>query len=132
MGIQSFLMNETFVVVDSKQKANLELNRETLYPDIDRDYHGFKSCELMAIHDFDRDWSTWEVHPCGDEVLVLLSGGISLQLRIDDQDQRVTLSSVGQSVIVPQGIWHTAQVPETAKVLFLTPGEKTQNREEPN
>ncbi len=131
MAIESFLMNESFVVIDPTLQANLEPNRDSLYQEIDQNYQGFRSCELMAIHDFDDDWSTWECHPCGDEVLVLLAGEISLQLRFTDGDQQITLSTIGQSVIVPKGIWHTAQIKVAAKVLFLTPGEKTQNRESP-
>ena len=43
----------------------------------------------------------------------------------------VTLSEPGYYVIVPRGVWHTARVREPTQMLFVTPGEGTENREEP-
>ncbi len=131
MAVDSFLLSETFVVIDAAFQASRELKRESLYQDLERNYAGFRSCELLSMHEFCEDWTSWERHPCGDEIVVLLGGEICLQLRFRDGDQWVALSRVGESVIVPKGIWHTAQVATKAKVLFFTPGEETQNQTDP-
>ena len=34
-------------------------------------------------------------------------------------------------VIVPKAIWHTAKVHATTTMLFVTPGQDTENRETP-
>ena len=45
-----------------------------LYQDLDTDFAGFTGHVLIAVHEFSGDWPTWEVHPAGDEIVMLLSG----------------------------------------------------------
>ena len=104
---------------------------DTLYAELDERYGGFAGHSLIACHTFDSDWPTWEVHPNGDEFVMLLAGEAELVLATADGDKRVSLSESGQFVIVPRGTWHTARVQESARMLFVTPGEGTENREQP-
>jgi len=46
-------------------------------------------------------------------------------------DQTVRLSEPGSFVIVPRGTWHTATVRKPTQMMFVTPGQDTDNREEP-
>ena len=46
-------------------------------------------------------------------------------------DESVSLSEPGHFVIVPRGTWHTARVNTEAQMMFITPGEGTENREQP-
>jgi hypothetical protein len=39
----------------------------------------------------------------------------------------VVLETPGSFLLVPWNTWHTAIIEETASVLFITPGEDTQN-----
>ncbi|NMO21235.1 cupin domain-containing protein [Pyxidicoccus fallax] len=78
--------------------------------------------------DFTEDWATWERHPAGDEVVVLLSGKADLILEVDGREQRVTLQKPGEFVSVPKGVWHTARTSTPCSMLFVTPGAGTENR----
>lgn len=99
----------------------------TLYASLDRDFNGFRGHVLIAEHAFNANWTTWERHPAGDELVVLLSGYAELVLRTDAGDTSVKLQASGEYLIVPRNTWHTARVPEQARMLFVTPGEGTEN-----
>jgi oxalate decarboxylase/phosphoglucose isomerase-like protein (cupin superfamily) len=68
------------------------------------------------------------MHPAGDEFVCLLSGQVEFILEQDSGETKVQMSIPGEFVIVPQGIWHTAKVQTPSSMLFVTPGEGTQNR----
>lgn len=84
---------------------------------------------LVTTHAFDADWGVWEMHPHGDEVVCLLSGSVTFVLEMEDKESTIELSEAGSFVIVPKGTWHTARVSAPSRVLFITAGEGTQNRE---
>ncbi len=71
-----------------------------------------------------RDWPTWEMHPAGHEILVLLSGEMDLLLMEPAGQRRVALSP-GSSFIVPPGTWHTARVKGPGELLAITAGRGT-------
>ena len=73
------------------------------------------------------NWGHWEMHPAGDEVVYQVSGISELVLEADDGEERVRLAA-GRFVIVPQGVWHTADTVEPGEMLFITPGAGTQHR----
>ena len=100
----------------------------SLYADLDRDFGGFGGHTLVSCHDFTRSWSSWERHPAGDEIVMLLEGGARLRLDADGGEQVLLLEAPGSYVIVPRGVWHTADIDRPARLLFLTPGEGTENR----
>ena len=83
---------------------------------------------LVMQFDFNEDWSTWEMHPAGDEVVVLLSGTALFVLDVNGREEHVQLSVPGEFVMVPRGVWHTARIATRASMLFITPGEGTENR----
>ncbi len=122
-------IEKDFIVLDADKKATLEPFNSTLYERLNRHYDGFKGCELIACHNFDQDWPTWEAHPNGDEVVMLLSGKAELVLQLAEGEQSVTLEEAGAFVIVPKNVRHTARISEQAKMLFITPGEGTENVE---
>ena len=101
----------------------------TLYGDLDRDFAGFKGHILVSAHEFSADWASWECHPAGDEIVLLLAGRATLVLETPDGEQQVTLEEPGSYVIVPRGTWHTARVNSRTRLLFITPGEGTANRD---
>lgn len=49
-----------FVVLDPEQRAIPVTRTDTLYEELDRRFHAFRGHRLMAVHDFDEDWPTWE------------------------------------------------------------------------
>jgi len=68
-----------------------------------------------------------EMHPDGDEVLVLLSGSVTILLEDRDPPREVQLAP-GQAFIVPGGIWHRVVLSEPSQLLYITPGPGSQHR----
>ncbi len=101
------------------------------YETLDRDYDQFRGHVLIAAHSFDSDWSTWEKHPAGDELVVLLSGAAELVLSEAGGERCIALSTPGEFACVPKDTWHTARVSTPTQMLFLTPGEGTENAANP-
>lgn len=85
---------------------------------------------LVSLHSFDVPWSTWEMHPMGAELVVCVRGTITLHQEYSEREggvRTVTLE-VGEAVINPPGVWHTADVSGPATALFITAGMGTENR----
>lgn len=120
-----------FVVLSPAKKASIEIADATLYQRLDSRYGNFKGHELIAVHEFEKDWDTWEIHPHGDEVVLLLSGQITMTMNLPHGQESVTLSDAGSYIIIPQGVWHTAATNTKSKLLFVTPGQDTDNKEIP-
>jgi uncharacterized cupin superfamily protein len=72
-------------------------------------------------------WDTWERHPAGEELVVLLSGRVDVVQDVDGAEQTVALRP-GTAMINPRGVWHTATVHEPGDALFVTPGQGTEHR----
>lgn len=83
---------------------------------------------LMSALSFSTDWPSWERHPAGDELVMLLSGSALLLLEEANGERELLLDTVGSYVLVPQGVWHTARTTQPTTLLFLTPGAGTQHR----
>ncbi|MEO7240643.1 MAG: cupin domain-containing protein [Sphingomicrobium sp.] len=82
---------------------------------------------LVSLIESDCDWPSWERHPNGEELIVQLSGELVLIFEIDGATIERRLTG-GDFTIVPRGIWHTADVPQVGKALFITPGDGTEGR----
>ena len=83
---------------------------------------------LVTSHRFSEDWTSWEMHPAGDEVVLCLSGTMTLHQEFPDgRTQQVTIAA-GDYAINPPGVWHTADVAGEATALFITAGLGTEHR----
>ena len=131
MAISIQHLSDTVAVLDPDLNQNLVNVTPTLYQELDTDFDGFKGHVLISMHEFSDDWPTWEVHPAGDELVLLLSGAATFLLREGETDHSAKLTEPGSYVVVPRNTWHTARVSVSAKMLFITPGERTENREQP-
>ena len=121
----------TVAVIDPGLGSTLLPITPGLYTGLDARFDNFRGHLLVAQHDFDADWPTWECHPAGDELVILLSGRAGMVLRGPAGDRNVTLSRPGEFLRVPAGTWHTARILEPTRMLFITPGEGTDNRGTP-
>ncbi len=72
-------------------------------------------------------WPHWERHPHGAEILTLLSGKMELTLEETD-GPRVVAMTAGDTVIVPQGVWHIGRVIVAGDLMALTFGKGTEHR----
>ena len=84
---------------------------------------------LIAGSTFERDWTTWEMHPNGDEIVCLLSGAVTFLLEQAVDTNEIELKENGAYVVIPKGTWHTARTQGKCRMLFITPGEGTQHRQ---
>lgn len=82
---------------------------------------------LVGVYAMRADWPHWEMHPAGDEVLVLLEGALTMILDGGDGERRLAMTP-GTTVVVPAGTWHRALVAEPGRLLALTFGEGTRHR----
>ncbi len=124
-----FELQRHFAHLRSDATANvLEVN-ETFWQDLSQGQFGnFKNEYLVSTLAFDQNWPVWEMHPQGDEVVVLLSGALDLVLEKKTGNKVICMSGSANWTIVPKGVWHTARVYEPSVVLFITPGEGTLQR----
>lgn len=82
---------------------------------------------LISAYTFEGDWTSWERHPKGDEVVVCTQGAMTVLMEKPDGVEQVALNA-GDAVIVPANTWHTANVPSVSRGLFITFGEGTDHK----
>ena len=88
------------------------------------DLHGGR---LITAYRFEQDWTSWERHPAGDEIVVQLSG--AMDFVVEDRGRERTVSLRGRAaLVVPRGLWHTARVLAPSEAIFVTRGEGTEHR----
>jgi mannose-6-phosphate isomerase-like protein (cupin superfamily) len=83
---------------------------------------------LVTVGTGEGDWPHWEMHPQGEEVLVLLEG--SLRLTFEHPDGRIEIldPEPGATIVVPRGVWHRAERQRGVRMLFITFGAGTTHR----
>ena len=128
---QALRLATNFVVLTDEFRADAVEVTQDLYKRLEEEYQDFAGHLLVSSHAFEDDWSTWEVHPAGDEFVILVSGDADLVLAKAGGDETIRMTEPGTFVIVPRGTWHTARVRSHSVMMFITPGEGTINSEEP-
>ena len=83
---------------------------------------------LVSMHSFRESWDSWEMHPEGDEVVLCLSGAMTLHQEMRDGATATVTISAGEYAINPPGCWHTADIEGEATALFITAGLGIQHR----
>lgn len=68
-----------------------------------------------------------EMHPDGDELLFLVSGGISVWVEEQGAERAIELRP-GQALIVPRGVWHRVVPNEPSQLVHITPGPGGEHR----
>lgn len=71
----------------------------------------------------DVHYPNWEMHPAGDELLVLLSGALAVEWR----DGGASPLCPGMACIVPAGRWHRLILHAPARLIAITPQEGTRH-----
>jgi mannose-6-phosphate isomerase-like protein (cupin superfamily) len=82
---------------------------------------------LMMVETTPKDWPSWECHPAGDEIVVVLDGEGDLIQEIDGTTRRIPVRP-GSAIVNPAGVWHTANVRRPLKAIYITPCPGTQHR----
>lgn len=82
---------------------------------------------LVSFSAHEADWSSWERHPAGDELVIVVSGRLVVIQELASGENRVELGP-RQGLVNPSGAWHTADVLEPGGALYITPGAGTAHR----
>lgn len=83
---------------------------------------------LVMVETTPTNWPAWECHTQGDEIVIVLEGKGELIQEIDGEERRTPVGP-GSTMINPIGVWHTADVSEPMKAIYITPCPGTQHRE---
>jgi|SRR5581483_2564245 len=83
---------------------------------------------LVSQHSFDQPWDAWEMHPNGSEVVICVTGAITLHQETAKGERASVTLGPGQYAINPPGTWHTADATAPATAVFITAGVGTQHR----
>ncbi|MDA1074007.1 MAG: cupin [Proteobacteria bacterium] len=84
---------------------------------------------LVSMSTFTESWDMWEMHPQGSEVVLCISGSITLHQEMANGSKATVSLGPGEYAINEPGAWHTADVEEEVTALFITAGEGTQHRQ---
>lgn len=92
--------------------------------------HGADGAEgrLVSQYTFTESWTSWEMHPAGDEVVICTAGAMVLVQQHPDGRIGTLHLAAGDYAINPPGVWHSADVAQEATAVFITPGEGTEHR----
>lgn len=85
---------------------------------------------LVMAGETTTDWDGWEMHPDGDELIIVTSGAIRLHVDHPERPDLETPVDVAapNMVVMPAGAWHTVDVIEPARVMTVTWGRGTGHR----
>ena len=84
---------------------------------------------IMSVFAYESTWTWWERHPVGTELVLVLSGAAVFHLR-DGANDRSPKLGAGECLLVPEGVWHRAEVTVPTTVLFVTPSPaRTEHRD---
>jgi mannose-6-phosphate isomerase-like protein (cupin superfamily) len=82
---------------------------------------------LVSMHTFEQAWDIWEMHPEGEELVVCVSGRLTLVQEVEGATREIVLEP-GWAAVNGAGVWHTADVDRPTTALFITAGAGTQHR----
>lgn len=83
---------------------------------------------IVMVEASPSDWRHWECHPLGDELVIVLEGRANFIQELAGEEVVLPVEA-GSTVINPRGVWHTADVIESLKAIYITPAKGTEHRE---
>jgi quercetin dioxygenase-like cupin family protein len=82
---------------------------------------------MVMVFDGEGPGDHWERHPAGDEVVVCLSGWVTVVRDSHATADEVVLAP-GEATVNPAGVWHAVDMDGRARILTITPGVGTEHR----
>jgi mannose-6-phosphate isomerase-like protein (cupin superfamily) len=83
---------------------------------------------IVSLFRFEEPWTSWEMHPAGDEVVCCLQGQMTLHQDLPDGTEQSHELGPGEYAINPAGTWHTADAAGPVVALFITAGKGTTHK----
>ncbi len=92
--------------------------------------HGKDGAEgrIVSLFRFDEPWTSWEMHPAGEEVVCCIQGAMTLHQDLPDGEKRSIELAAGDYAINPPGAWHTADTDGPVVAMFITVGQGTTHK----
>ncbi|MEV6757056.1 cupin domain-containing protein [Streptomyces sp. NPDC051214] len=82
---------------------------------------------IVTIFDGEGRGDDWERHPVGDELIVCLSGSVTVTRDVNGGPERVELGP-GEATVNPAGTWHAVDMTGPSSILTITAGLGTDHR----
>ncbi|MFH8491152.1 cupin domain-containing protein [Streptomyces longisporoflavus] len=82
---------------------------------------------MVMIFDGDGRGDHWESYPAGDELVVCLSGSVTITRDVDGVPDRVLLGP-GEAAVNPAGVWHVVDTQDPTSILSITATLGTDHR----
>jgi quercetin dioxygenase-like cupin family protein len=117
---------EVYVHLHTDAEVHLEPLTDDFWPSISErtDLH---TGRLVTGIGTAGDWTVWEMHPEGDELIIVTEG--SCRFHLDDGSEVTEhVVTAPQFVLVPKGVWHTMDEIDAGRAVVVTWGAGTQHR----
>jgi len=121
----AFDLEKTYLGLDGKGRVTAMAGGPEFWRTVDKNPNAGGT--LVTVSTGDGDWKHWEMHPRGDEVLIVLEGNGRMIFEQPDGEQTFDLAP-GSTLIVPAGTWHRAVGQKQLRLLFMTYGEGTTHK----
>ncbi len=128
-----FSASDTFATLDGTGEVQTHAVSPEFWSQLSSGERVLPGPYLMSFGTSSADWPHWEMHPSGEEVVMLIAGAGDFVMRLPGGDQRLSLRQAGDYVVVPRGTWHTFRNAggDPATLLFITSGEGTTHSKQP-
>lgn len=83
---------------------------------------------LVAAFGGEGDWPHWEMHPEGEEVLILLEGEMGIIFEDAGGAETRHAMRAGSTLVVPRGVWHRGVDQAGVKLMAMTWGAGTSHK----
>lgn len=122
-------LTDTYLHLDAGPGVEVLDVDETFWATIDERTE-LNTGRLVMAMDAAADWDVWEMHPEGDELILVVSGAVRIHVEHPDRSDVDAPVSVEAPhlFLMPAGAWHTMDVVEPARVVTVTWGGGTQHR----
>lgn len=114
----------TYVLLDAKGTATPMAGGEAFWSQPAPALDAIGKNWLMAEFAFASNWPNWEMHPQADEVVYLLEGEVRMLLRTASGIAVHPLQAPA-AMVIPKGVWHSAETAVPCRMLHLTLGDGT-------
>lgn len=126
IAVQPIDLADTYVHLENGPGVNIVPVGPDFWSTID-DRDDLAVGRLVMAGDVTDDWDIWEMHPAGDELILVTAGRVRVHT---EREGRVATTAVGAPhlVVMSAGTWHTLDVIEPARVVTVTSGAGTEHR----
>jgi mannose-6-phosphate isomerase-like protein (cupin superfamily) len=115
--------------LDARAVAEPQFTGSEWYEEYEKRHAGdMDEGRLVSLFRFEESWTSWEMHPAGDEVVCCIQGHMTLRQELPDGSERSFELGPGEYAINPPNTWHTADADGPVVALFITVGKDTTHR----